>query len=390
MTLWNFTDHRFATFNLREFERLRASGTLVADPSGWSDTYTVAAALVPDVSPPSKAELGRYYLDEGDALGARKDAVVNLVSAWEARNVTSEEVTLAHSVSEASLLLLICLRARGVRMIVFETPCYAVTINQAQHLGFHTTGIPTYRSEEFILQFSRDHDAPREPIALWLTQPRMSLGIDQAPDMVAKLLTELQDVDFLVVDEATERRFPSVLRELHGDPRLVRIRGFVKGLGLNGVRLSFLLHHANLREPLELAHEVSGGSLDVFSLHFVAALGQDTERFRALCAAVDAQISDLQQAAAALTSGTRVATSNLANGYIGCAFVELAGPYQKARNALLSYCHGRGVPILCGAAMRFATDQRYEPVRLNYFNKPPHVLDGLKVLASFAGGSVSA
>jgi histidinol-phosphate/aromatic aminotransferase/cobyric acid decarboxylase-like protein len=388
MAPWTFTDSAFATFNLREFERLRCSERVLADPSGWTDTFTVAAALVPEVVTPSREDLGRYYLDEGQALGARKESIVNLVRAWEDRNVSPDEVTLAHSVSEASFLLLICLRALGVRTIVFETPCYAVTINQAQHLSFRTIGIPTYCDDSFALRFSREHDAPREPIALWLTQPRMSLGFNQSAEAVTALFDQLGGDDFLVIDEATERRFPSVLRNLPQDPRLVRIRGFVKGLGLNGVRLSFLLHNAELRESLELAHEVSGGSVDIFSLAFVATLGKDPETFRALCNAVDAQIVDLRAAAAAATRGTNITTSDLVNGYIGSAFVTLGGPYEESRNALLTFCHERGVPILCGAAMHFATDHGHEPVRLNYFNRPQHILDGLSALISFANGGV--
>jgi len=380
-----FRPDDFDAINTRYFAGLREYGHLFADPSGWRDTFTLSADLltVPQVEP---AALGRYYIDEGNLLGGIKEHVVGLISAWENRSVAWNEVTLVHSVSAATMQVLIALWRRGVRTILFETPAYAVTMNQAEALGIRVVAIPTYRHESFRAPLSRDFVARHSPCAVWLTQPRMSLGYDQSIETVGGILSTLSHRDYLVVDEATEQRFPSCLHSLGGsNDRLIRLRGVLKGLGLNGLRLAFVLHHKAFRADLENAEEVTGGSLDLFSLETAASLGRNVSRFKSMLEAAVGQIAALRRRAERLTAGSPVKLSRLVNGYIGCAFIDLVGTdYDVQRDRLLEHCRDRGVPVILGASMRFAFDPACEIVRLNYFNRDHHILDGIRTIMDFA------
>ena len=379
-----FRPDDFDAINATYFAAMRASGRVAADPSGWLDTFTDAADLLPPVDM-QPAAFGRYYLDEGSALSGLKEPIVQLISAWEARSVALDEVTITHSVSATTLLLLVALQRNGVKTVVFETPGYAVTMNQAESLGMRVVMLPTRKSEGFRANFTRELIAQQSPCAIWLTQPRMSLGFDQTPADIAEMLGMLSDRDYLVIDEATERRFPSQLRELGSHERLVRMRGLLKGVGLNGLRVSFALHHRSLRGPLEDAQEVAGGSLDLFSLQTAATLGRDIPRFRLMLDAASDQIARLRRRAEMLVAGSPVELSPLVNGYIGCMFLKMRPEsYEEDRRRMLEYFRDRGTPVLLGASMRFAFDPTMEAIRLNYFNRDHHVLDGIQTAIDVA------
>jgi histidinol-phosphate/aromatic aminotransferase/cobyric acid decarboxylase-like protein len=381
-----FRPDDFDAINETYFAGLRSDRKPFADPSGWIETYSAAAEFLPDVIVPPSA-LGRYYLDEGNVLGSTKEDIVSLVSAWERRNVAADEVTLCHSISAGTLLILVALRRRGVRTIVFETPGYAVTMNQAAYLGFSTGMVPTYRVDGFHVDMAR-HVVRNRACALWITQPRMSLGNNQCLRDVHRLAEALGPEDYLAIDEATEQEFPSVLRaeEAGSHPRMVRIRGITKGMGLNGLRLAFILHDRLFRDMLESAQEVCGGSLDLFSLRAAAALAGDVKRFRLMLLSARHQTTSLRARAANLTVGSTVTVSPLVNGYMGSAWILLSDPgkYEQIRRNLLTFCRERRTAVILAASMRFAFDPTFEAVRLNYFNRETHVLEGVKTLVDFA------
>ena len=181
------------------FEQIWDSGNVYADPSGWRDTESLAANLLP-ITKIVPSQLGRYYLDEDTTLGVLKEQILELLGLWEKRKVEWQEVTLYNSASTATAAVLVALKRLGVRTILFETPAYSVTINQAKHGSYKIVLCPTYFRDEFALG---DPAFPKtaHPIALWLTQPRMSLGFNQDIASIEKLRTRLSADDFLVIDE---------------------------------------------------------------------------------------------------------------------------------------------------------------------------------------------
>jgi hypothetical protein len=218
----------------------------------------------------------------------------------------------------------------------------------------------------------------------------MSLGLDQEEASVRELLNGLASEEYLVVDEATEQKCPSVLSalcETYNSERLLRIRGLLKPLGLNGLRLAGVLHHSSLRESLENAQDVTGASLDLYSLAMGAELGRRKKLFFSMLSVANKQVTTLRRKAELLTSGSGVVLSRLVNGYMGSAFVPFRGGtrrYRQNRNELIAYCRECRMPVILGASMFYAFDPEWEQVRLNYFNREHHILRAAEVLSAFA------
>ena len=202
----------------------------------------------------SRANLAATTWTRTRPLGVLKERILQLLGLWEKRKVQWQEVTLYNSASTATAAVLVALKRLGVRTILFETPAYSVTINQAKHGSYKIVLCPTYFRDEFALG-EPAFPKTAHPIALWLTQPRMSLGFNQDIASIEKLRTRLSANDFLVIDEATEQSYPSVLHRLPNDSRaasILRIRGILKPMGLNGLRLACVFHDAKMRESLKM------------------------------------------------------------------------------------------------------------------------------------------
>lgn len=370
------------------FEEIWDSGDVYADPSGWNDTEARAAGLLPTVHV-NEAALGRYYLDEDKTLGSLKEQILQLVEFWEGRTLGWDEMTLYNSVSTATAAILVALKRLGARTIVFETPAYGVTVNQAKHSGYKVVLIPTYYRDNFALPLQHVVLRRPHPVVFWLTQPRMSLGLDQKEGVIEKLLGDLSPGDFLVIDEATEQRCPSFLNNIPKDVRVLRIRGLLKPLGLNGLRLACVLHTDALRVCLENAQDVIGASLDLYSLQMAAELSQKKELFFNMLSVANTQVTELRRKAEFLALGSEIRLSRLVNGYMGSVFVPFKGgkrQYRQNRTRLLEYCRSQRMPVILGSSMLYAFDPEWEQIRLNYFSREHHILRAMEVLTAFCGG----
>lgn len=372
------------------FEQIWDSGDVYADPSGWRDTESAAANLLPNTEL-IPSQLGRYYLDEDTTLGILKERILELLGVWEKRKVEWDEVTLYNSASTATAAVLVVLKRLGVRTIVFETPAYSVTINQATHGSFKIVLCPTYLREGFALG-QPTFPKSSHPIALWLTQPRMSLGFNQNINYIENLRTRLSANDFLVIDEATEQSYPSVLHELRSDSRAastLRIRGILKPMGLNGLRLACVLHDIKLRESLEDAQSVIGASLDLYSLQVAADLSERNPVFFDMLSVAHSQVTKLRKRAEFMSLGSQLRVSHLVNGYMGSIFVPFSGgraKYRRNREKLLTHCRSHRMPVILGASMLYAFDPQWEQIRVNYFSREQHVMRAMEILTSFSRG----
>ena len=263
------------------FGTLRSSGKLYSDPSGWMDTYSEAASRLSPVQIRVE-DYGRYYLDIGRTLGPDKTRLLELLSKWEGVEMSDDNVTLSPSVSAASLMVLATLKTLNVSSLLFETPCYFATADQAEYLQFHRHFIPTYLQDNFRADGILDILAENDHIAVWITQPRASLGLNQDRERLWKILTRLGRNSYLVIDEATDQSFPAVLGSLRSHPnssRLIKLKNFSKPMGLNGLRIACILHAPSLRSTLIPQIETFGGSIDLHSLKTAANLAGDVERF---------------------------------------------------------------------------------------------------------------
>jgi histidinol-phosphate/aromatic aminotransferase/cobyric acid decarboxylase-like protein len=377
-----FTRDDYGEIQEKYFADLRAKNDVDADPSGWLRTYSEAEPLI-RAPKPSSRDLARYYVDEGLALGAYKEQVCALVSSWEGRAVSPTELTLCPSCGCASLITLSALKAMGVKRVLFETPAYFGTIQQAEEIGLRFELIPTYRTENYGLPDLKTKLCRTSATAVWLTQPRASLGFNQPTGLIRVLLERLGNHGFLIVDEATDQSFPAHLSTLCSEqpqPHLIRLRSFTKGMGLNGLRLAGVLHSAALRSALVDSLETLGGSIDVNSLCAVGSLADDIPRLRAMLNAASDQVNRLRSKAERLVVGTPLAINRLVNGYIGSMVADLSvlGHNHRERRArLLTGCRQARTPVMLGATMYMAKAPPTEAIRLNFFSQPEHITRGI-------------
>lgn len=363
------------------FADLRHQNRVDADPSGWLDTYSVAERLLQTPSLPKRA-LTRYFIDVGSELGEYKERICGLISAWNHSGTSCDEVTLCPSCSNASLITMAALKDMGAKCILFETPAYFATIEQAQLLGVPFELIPTYHDSDYSLPVLDSKIESTPMTVVWLTQPRATLGFDQSPEMINQLLRKIGRRGYLVVDEATDQSHPARLGQLaqSADHRLIRLRSFTKGMGLNGLRLAAIIHPIALRSTLTDAIETLGGSLDVHSLFAVADLAETPSTFARMLAAANDQVNALRAIAERLVRGSPITVNRLTNGYIGSMVLDLSSighSDRSRRKRLLEWCRHMRTPVILGAGSYVAKAPPTETIRLNFFNMRDHITRGI-------------
>ncbi len=376
-----FLPDDYSAIEASYFAELRNSGLVDAEPSGWRNGHSMAEkwAPLPQLRP---ADLVPYYIDEGDALAQPKELIAKLLTAWDGYAIRPTEFTLCQSGAMASLITLITLRNRGVKRIIFETPSYFASIEQAAEIGLEISLVPTFRRNEYSLPALEAWLLDGNNVAIWLTQPRASLGFNQSIDVLMKLLDGLGPSSHLVVDEATDQTFPTHLgkfAELQGN-KLIRLRSFTKGMGLNGLRLAAIIHKEEQRSWFSGALELVGGSLDIHSLQAVGLLAANPDRFRLMLEAANAQVNTLRAKTETLVAGSPLTINRLTNGYIGSMVAdvsELGTTHAEARSRLLAGCRRVRTPVMLGASSYFAVDPPLEAIRLNFFRTADELLRGI-------------
>jgi histidinol-phosphate/aromatic aminotransferase/cobyric acid decarboxylase-like protein len=380
----------YSDIQSRCFADLHHQGAVDADPSGWLTTYSEAESLL-QLPTMVKRDFAHYYIDEGTALRVEKESVAELLTAWENRPFSIDDFTICPSGASASLVVLATLKALGVNRVLIETPCYFATIEQAEQIALNIELIPTYFVDGYRLPDFLQRERASRPLAIWLTQPRASLGFNQSHEVINRILEELGHGDFLVVDEVTDQSFPATLGRITSRQdrgRLVRIRSFTKAMGLNGFRLAVLIHPTSLREPIVSSLETFGGALDVHSLKTVMAFSEDLPRFKAMLNAANEQVNSLRAKAERLVLNTPLFVNHLTNGYIGSLVADLSdlGRTQKQRRArFLQGCQRMRTPVMLGASSYMAKDPPKEGVRLNFFMQPEHITRGISNLLQIWG-----
>ena len=377
----------YTLINNRYFAGLRRNGNVELDPSGWIETITDA-----EIKLPPKAQLprGQYYLDEGNALGDLRGKLHRLLQSWEGQEFDSQSFTACPSLGIASLLTMAVLLRKGVRRIVFETPCYFAAILQAEWLGFDVVLMPTYRRDGY--QRPREYERPSkdEASVWWLTQPRVTLGFNQDLNLLRSLVAQIGKRDYVIIDEALDQSFPAHLAEFHRidlGARTIRLKGFGKPLGLNGYRLAFVLHRPEFRAEMIDCLETFAGAIDVHTLEIAQAVAEDPGYFAAMMRVANHQAVSLRLAAARIAAGSRVTINPLTNGYIGSAVIDLSALGKKQetrRHRFLSACKTFRMPVIIGPSMHFATDPPSEAVRLNFFGQRDLILRSVSILAEIA------
>lgn len=361
------------------FADIPAWESLKADISYWHNTMPKTLEQL-NYGKESKY----YHSDYSNELLFNKRKILNGISYWEDDEINCDELTLCTSATIASLIVLTFLKRQGVKQIVFETPCYFASIHQAKMLGFDTILVPTYYKDNY--NFILPQELSTYSKAVWLTQPKFAIGSNQNLCEIKTLYSTLNNKDFLIIDEANEHIFPSVLHELK--PRnmhnLVKFRSLFKPLGLNGPRISCIFHNSTYRASFQDVMDIMQGGIDYKSISLATDLYVNPYKLKTLLNVVHEQVMELRYEAEILCQCSDLEISPIESGYLGSVHVHFSPnkSHEQQRGELLDFCHQVKLPIILGASMYYAIEPSIEHVRLNYFIHNSLFINGLKLLLS--------
>ena len=376
-----FLPDDFDRINNKYFNSLRASQGVRLDPSYWIKNVTEAALEF------NFEAVKNYKSDFQLGLKEEKPILISAFSDWDTCEYSYDDITVCSSATTASLIILAHLKDNfDINTVFFESPCYFASLKQAQLLGLNAKRIPTYYEKLFEVDcnFLRSEDSPK---VFWITQPRFGLGSNQIKKQLTNYLDNLSKRDFLVIDEATEQLYPSHLKKFNHflDNRIIKIRSPFKPIGINGPRLSTVIHGDKHRKRIQNTLEQVQGAIDTFSLSFTKEV-LENGKLKYMLSSANQQVVRTYKKIRSFCLGTNLSPSNMENGYIGSVAVDLKGStkYLKSREKLLSFCAHNGMPVILGATLNFAKDNHREFVRLSYFNEQEEILESLRILSAFA------
>ncbi len=368
--------------NAKYFNRIRRDGLVSADPSYWYENQSAVAFEF------GLESVRAYRSDYDGGLRDEKTVIVGALGHWDGQTYINDDLSLCSSATSASFATLVYLRHMcGFENIVFETPCYFASYKQALYLSFNVCLAPTYFDSAFNMNL--EYVATECPKIVWITQPRFGLGANYDVDHLDAVLQRMGKHDVLVIDEATEQLTPPHLAAYNcaRDLRIIKIRSPFKGMGINGPRISAIIHGEHRRRQLQLVREQVQGSIDTFSLDFAVKILSDPVRFFAMLRTANRQILNLHEKLSVRCIGTRVTMSLMQNGYIGSASVAydaMDKSYVQRRERLLQHCAQHGMPVIVGANMYFAIDPLREFVRFSYFSNEADLREAVRLLSLFS------
>jgi histidinol-phosphate/aromatic aminotransferase/cobyric acid decarboxylase-like protein len=379
-----FENDDYSILDRKYFRKLRETKDIVADPSGWTDTFS----NVGHHSQLLKPNLQGYNTDISNQLNEKKKYILDLISEWDLYSYTNDNITLCHSATVGSVIVLAFLKTKGVNTIIFETPNYFATLSQAEIMGFEIIRIPTFLKTDFQLNIDNTILKNKNSKAVWLTQPRTALGFNQNVENIINIIKKLSPNDFLIIDEATEQFFPSVLSSINPlkYPQVLKIRSLFKGLGINGIRIAYLSHNSVYRHDIADLQETFLGALDVFSLEHAVDMAKNISQFRTLLSIANDQVVTLRDRTKKILSGSNCEISNIENGYIGSAIIHFSKNKMTRMNKrikFIEYCANQKIPVILGSSMGFAIHNDIDFIRLNYFNRDYNILEGLRLISRF-------
>jgi aspartate/methionine/tyrosine aminotransferase len=377
-----FLPDDFFKIDNRYFKKLRETKDIKADPSYWFDSESPVCNIL------SNKNVQKYRIDFNSGLKDEKFILIDAISKWDDQKYNYNNITVCSSATSASFIVLGFLQNK-VDSIIFETPAYYASIIQAKKLGFRVQYIPTYFSDNFQIEETsiKFIKSAKTAKAIWVSQPRFGIGINQNKDLLSNVLKCLTDKDFLIIDEATEQLFPAFLNEFNFRYRknIIKLRSFLKPTGLNGPRLSYILHDTGYRISVQSYLELVQGAIDCFSLEYTCKLLQNITYFQEMLIISNKYVKNIARKIELITRGTVIVNIPLENGYIGSVAIKLynEGNFLKERNRFLLYCNKVKVPVILGSAMYFAIDNTFEFIRINYFNSEFNITNGIHLLLKF-------
>jgi histidinol-phosphate/aromatic aminotransferase/cobyric acid decarboxylase-like protein len=378
----SFQKDDFFEVNRKYFNEIFDDERDYLHPSGFLNTDISTIEKFQNITI-DKNNFVEYHNDSTSNIIQYKSVIQNLFSHWDSYNYNTNELTICHSVTIGSIVVLDYLYKNNVKDIIFETPAYYATIIQAEQMNFNITKIPSYYNNGFInsLQIKK-----KKPIVYWITQPRISLGTNQDIKYIENIINSLKDIDYLVIDEATELMFPSHLSftTTYKNKNIIKIRSIFKGMGLNGARISTIVHPQHMKKDLNLSLWIYQGGLDIFSLELVKKTCH-IDYFKTILNTSLNQVLETKRILKKHLLGSNIELSNIQSGYIGTLIFNYNNDENNSENRklLLSLLSEHRIVVTLGASMNFAFDKKREYIRLNYYINQEHLIKSINIMKTF-------
>lgn len=322
----------------------------------------------------SQEYLQSYHNDSTPTGLEVRKILAEVMSEMDGNNISPDKVTLCPTITAGSAIVLSFLKEQGVNQVWLETPCYYATLFQMKNMGIKYRLIPTYAARGYSWNISAGELV--EGDAVWLTHPRISIGSAQPREFLIGLCKKLQEKKgYVIVDEATELATPSLLSDdcfKRYESTIIRLRGVFKPLGLNGPRISMMLHSREHIENIKKWVWIFQGGLDCFSMSLAKEILKNIKTYKALFARTREDASTNFLTLRRLVRDTSLILPNYEDGYTSSLTIPLLPQpksikeFYDARNTLIQTFEKLDVFPTLGASMYFAHDEINEHLRLNY------------------------
>lgn len=337
-----------------------------------------------------------YRMDAGPYIERQKTILLKAFAAVERRDLRNDQLTLCPSTSFGILAVLLKLRSDGVRTVLLEAPTYFAIKAQAEALGFRVLLQATdFEDGGCMTPEDLQHflSSDPEPFALFITQPRFAYGFCRTREEILGLAQGLRKTDTLIIDEAADQSCPppSAGLESEAGPSIIRIRGFTKGLGLNGVRVAAVLHAPSMRNSFVEIMAYTGGALDAGSLEMALQIGSSPDRYVAYLRAAQRFVLERRRLVEAAFLGAPVIVCPIESGYIATIAVAIEKDetsYWPWRERFLEVCVAERTPVVLGSSMYFPYNYRTELIRVNYFTPEDELLRAARSLNSTINSTI--
>lgn len=320
----------------------------------------------------------KYHNDDTDSGNEARERLALHYSTSDNQEITSTELTLSPSITSASLIVIQFLRESGIQEVWLESPCYYATYFQLKSFGISVNLIPTYQEDDFVWDIKQ---LPvNKKIAVWITQPIISLAINQTESMLLEVCDRLLISDsYLVVDEAAELQVPPLLSRKSFDQYrrlIIRLRSMSKPVGINGVRLCVIHHnYANAKEIKKWTWTFQGG-IDAYSMGYILQLTHTESHYKSMLLSTKSQAEECYKRLKNITQDSDLELPVYENGYTASFSVQLSNTklskriFYKRRLQLIMDLEKMKVFPTLSSSMYFAFDGLHERIRVNYLSNP--------------------
>lgn len=327
----------------------------------------------PRISKKNIVDYNNNYIGSGPNLREMIANRMNFHSAF--GNLSADCITLAPSITSASINIIIALLNMGVASVGLATPCYYATKFQLEHFNIKKILlIPSYSQLDYNLNFdSKSLNCE----VIWLTHPIISLTKDFFFKQLEQWINHATNKKrYLVIDEAVDCKSPTALntdRYKSRNVEVIRIRSFLKQLSINGQRLAFIIASEDISNEISKESWISHGGIDIFSIESALWAIKNARAHEELCRLMLERCDDERTKIAKLLHGTCMSIPKYQNGYISHIKIDMTNwnvykteGHEPSRQKLIDSFATIGLLPTLSPSMYFAHENGTERLRLNY------------------------